>query len=145
MNCIFCDIVAGKSPAYKVYEDDICLAFLDIFPMSEGHVLIIPKEHGALMGDHDEPTRTHVMRVCNRILQALRASDIPCDGAQLMINDGKAANQHVPHLHMHIIPRKKGDSLRMAFMLLCRMLLPPFGKKPRAKMEAVAAAIKAKL
>lgn len=102
--CIFCDIVAGKIPAYKLYEDDDVLAFLDISQVTKGHTLIIPKEHC----DHFlecEPHRLAAImntaqRLGNHIMQRTGAN-----GMHILSNIHAAAGQSVPHFHVHLIPR----------------------------------------
>ncbi len=103
-NCIFCAIAAGEIPSFKVYEDDLVLAYLDINPFSEGHTLVIPKEH--YTGLLDTPTEklqeiiARVQKIAAHIKTAL-----PCDGFNILQNNGEAAGQTVPHLHFHIVPR----------------------------------------
>ena len=136
--CIFCQIVNKKLPASIVYEDDLCLAFMDIFPIKPGHTLIIPKKHGAFLHDLDDGLREHLFKVANAVLQAQRSAGITQEGANLLVNDGKAANQHVPHVHVHVLPRTQGDIGKVAWTFLTRML-NFFGKdKKRAKLDALA-------
>jgi histidine triad (HIT) family protein len=107
-NCIFCAIVACRAPATIVYEDDHTLAFLDIHPSAPGHTLVIPKVHYENLfelqdGDGMLQTIAHVAR-------GLRSSLQP-DGLNVLQANGHAAGQSVFHLHFHLIPRWKGDSL----------------------------------
>ena len=141
-DCIFCDIISGNGPSVKVYEDELCIVIMDIFPMRPGHVLVIPKEHAALIHELSEQSRSHIFSVANRINQAQRKSDLPCDAINLVVNDGKAANQHVPHVHIHLLPRKQGDLSRLAFSFFTRML-NYFGQESRRKrLERMAELIK---
>jgi len=136
--CIFCQIVNKELPASVVYEDDLCLVFMDIFPIKPGHTLVIPKSHGAFLHDLDEKVRQHLFIVATAVLQAQRSAGITKDGANLLVNDGKAANQHVPHVHVHILPRDQGDIGKVAWTFLTRML-NFFGKdKKKAKLDALA-------
>lgn len=110
MDCIFCKIVAGEIPASKVYEDDKCLAFLDINPMMLGHTLLIPKRHAEFLTDIPQKDYaaifSGIQKVVTGILKGLRV-----DGANVLQSNGKAAGQAVPHVHFHIVPRKRGDGL----------------------------------
>ncbi|MFG1793905.1 HIT family protein [Nocardia sp. NPDC049149] len=118
-DCVFCRIVAGEAPATKVYEDDTLCAFLDIRPIARGHMLVIPKVHAAELEDLDADTGSYIFRAGHRLALAIRRSTLAADGANLVLNDGKAAFQTVPHIHLHVIPRKHGDKMRFAagFML----------------------------
>lgn len=103
-NCVFCAIAAGEIPCFKVYEDDVALAYLDINPFAEGHALVIPKAHFTGLLDAPADTLralvTRVQKVAARLKEAL-----PCDGFNVLQNNGPAAGQTVPHLHFHIVPR----------------------------------------
>jgi diadenosine tetraphosphate (Ap4A) HIT family hydrolase len=112
-NCIFCGIVAGNAPASVVYEDDTCLAVLDIRPVTAGHTLVIPKRHAACLADLDEETGAHLFRVAMRLAQAIRQSGLRCEGINLFLADGEAAFQEVFHVHLHVFPRYQGDSFRI--------------------------------
>lgn len=118
--CIFCSIVAGTAPAVTVYEDPDVLAFMDIRPFSEGHTLIIPKEHASGLDDLDPGLGGRVFQVAQRIARALRRSDLPVDGVNLMLADGAAAMQTVFHVHIHAVPRRHGDKLSIARRVLVR-------------------------
>jgi histidine triad (HIT) family protein len=119
-DCLFCRIVRGDAPATRVYEDDDVVAFLDIRPFAAGHTLIVPRRHAAGLADLDPDDGAKVFRVAQRIARALRASSLPVDGINLVLNDGAAAAQTVFHVHVHAIPRQTGDKLKMARRLLVR-------------------------
>ena len=103
-NCIFCGISAGEIPSFKIYEDDEVLAYLDINPFSEGHTLVIPKAHyTGLLDAPDTMLATLVSRV-KQVASHLKAA-LPCDGFNILQNNGAAAGQTVPHIHFHIVPR----------------------------------------
>lgn len=110
--CLFCKINQGAEPSVSVYEDDICKAFMDIFPLGEGHVLVIPKSHAVRLEELDQAVHAHLFRISNRIIEAQREAGFGTEGTNLLINDGKAANQTVPHAHIHLIPRKRGDLIQ---------------------------------
>ncbi|MGW5221685.1 HIT family protein [Nocardia sp. NPDC004085] len=119
-DCVFCRIVAGEAPAAKVYEDDTLCAFLDIRPIARGHTLVIPKWHAAELEDLDAELGAQIFRVGHRLALAIRRSSLAADGANLVLNDGRAAFQTVAHVHLHVIPRRHGDTLRFAKGFLLR-------------------------
>ncbi|MEU8897098.1 HIT domain-containing protein [Nocardia sp. NPDC048505] len=119
-HCVFCRIVAGTAPATKVYEDDTLCAFLDIRPIARGHTLIIPKAHAADLADLDADTGARLFRTGHRLALAVRRGPLAADGANLVLNDGKAAFQTVAHVHLHVVPRHTGDKLSFAKGLLLR-------------------------
>lgn len=101
MNCIFCKIIAGEIPSYKIYEDDVVLAFLDINPDSNGHTLIIPKKHYTDIMDMDDETLTHIFYIAREIKTKLEEK-LHCDGITFVQNNGDV--QEVKHYHLHIKP-----------------------------------------
>ena len=124
-DCVFCQIVDGSAPARKVYEDDAVVGFLDIKPVSRGHTLIVPRTHSAGLADLAPDDGAALMRAGQGVAAAVRTTpltrdDSPADGVNLVVNDGKAAFQTVFHTHLHVIPRHRGDKLRMARSLLVR-------------------------
>jgi histidine triad (HIT) family protein len=114
-NCIFCDILAGLAPANFIHRDDLCAAFMDIRPVNPGHVLVVPCTHAALLSELDENTVGRMLQVAQRVDVALRASGIKCEAVNLIISDGAAAGQEVPHVHLHVIPRFRGDGHHFRF------------------------------
>lgn len=113
--CIFCDILEGKSAASIVFEDEIVTAFMDIQPVNTGHVLVVPNYHAAYLADLDEETGGHMFRVTQRIAAAVRQTDIRCEGVNLFLADGEAAMQEVFHVHLHLFPRYVGDGFSLKF------------------------------
>ncbi len=110
MDCIFCKIVAGLIPSLKIYENDYALCFLDIGPLADGHVLVIPKKHYSRL---DEMSGDEVAAVA-RVLPGLADAVVRATGAQgynILQNNGKVAGQLVDHVHFHIIPRMPEDGL----------------------------------
>ncbi|HYD58739.1 MAG TPA: HIT family protein [Noviherbaspirillum sp.] len=116
--CLFCKIVGKTEPAVHVYEDATCIAFMDIHPLGKGHVLVIPRQHAQKLDELDVATRMHLFAVCDRIVGAQRRAGLGVNGTHLLLNDGKATNQHVPHVHFHLIPRTGTDSLGFFFRML---------------------------
>lgn len=119
--CLFCRIATGEETASKIYEDDHCFVFLDLFPIREGHTLVIPKLHGVLLEDLPADVQAHLIQVCEKVMRAQKATDLGIKAHNLMLNDGKAANQHIPHVHFHLIPRMGGDVLGVVMGLVLRM------------------------
>ncbi|UCD87600.1 MAG: HIT family protein [Desulfobacterales bacterium] len=110
MDCIFCKIVNNEIPSIKVYEDDRVFAFMDINPLNEGHLLVIPKAHAATIHEISEADFVAVTSATHKLATAVKKALNP-KGINLMQLNGKAANQVVPHLHVHIVPRWSGDGL----------------------------------
>ncbi len=109
MECIFCDIVQRKAASYIIYEDEDFIGILDKFPISIGHSLVIPKKH--IERVHDLSLRDFCalyarVYALNRII----TSKVNASASHVSINDGPAANQLVPHVHVHIIPRNENDN-----------------------------------
>lgn len=121
-DCIFCSILAGNDSASVVYDDATCVAFMDLFPMRPGHVLVIPRQHAVFIGELDPATRSHLLEVGNAVINAQKAAGMDCDGNNVFLNDGPAANQHVPHVHLHVLPRKTGDLHKAALSFSTRFL-----------------------
>jgi histidine triad (HIT) family protein len=132
MACIFCDILAGKSPASVVFKDDLCWAFMDIQPVNPGHLLIVPTYHAASLAQLDEASGARLFNVARRMAQALRNSGLECEGINLFLADGAAAGQDVFHVHLHVLPRYSGDGFGFTFG-------PGYGERPaRAALDATA-------
>jgi histidine triad (HIT) family protein len=106
--CIFCKIIAGQIPSYKVYEDEVVFAFLDIGPLVKGHTLVVPKAHHATVME----TPPEVLAAVNARMPRLARAVLGATGApacHVLVNNGPQAMQSVSHLHYHIIPRRAGD------------------------------------
>ena len=113
--CIFCDILAGRAPAEFVYRDEWCAAFMDIRPVNPGHVLVVPIVHTALLTEVDETSTRQMLWVGQQVDAALRESGIRCEAVNLFLADGRAAGQDVMHVHLHVIPRFRGDGHHLRF------------------------------
>jgi histidine triad (HIT) family protein len=103
-DCVFCAIAAGEIPSFKVYEDELVLAYLDINPFSKGHTLVIPKEHSSGLLDTSDETLAALIARVKKIAGHLKSA-LPCDGFNILQNNGEAAGQTVMHIHFHIVPR----------------------------------------
>jgi len=108
--CIFCAIVAGKAPAYRVAEDEFALAFMDLFPVADGHTLVIPKDHAENVFEMEERPMRAVAALTRRVARAIRAEIAP-DGLAVYQANGEAAGQTVWHYHQHLLPRRRGDPM----------------------------------
>jgi len=128
--------VAGSEPASFVYQDQLVVAFMDIQPITRGHLLVVPRKHAVLMHEVDQLSAAQTWQVAARLAEALRRSGLPCEGVNVFVADGEAAFQDVPHFHVHVIPRFTGDGFSLEFP-------PGFGEPVgRPELEAVAAAIR---
>ena len=110
-NCLFCRLVAGELPCYKVYEDDKVMAFLDIQPCSWGHTVVIPKKHFERWQDVDTDIAASVAVALQKVAKIISKKLQP-RAFNICLNDGKGAGQAIPHVHWHIIPRYAGDGGR---------------------------------
>jgi histidine triad (HIT) family protein len=120
MSCVFCEVVAGRSPAIRIFEDDNYLAILDIRPFTRGHTLVMPKQHTTDLTDTPPDTLADMVALGQRIGLAARASELGADGNNIAINDGQAAFQSVFHVHLHVLPRRHGDKLAFARGMVLR-------------------------
>jgi len=111
MPCVFCQIVKGEIPSEKIYEDDRIFAFLDINPINKGHTLVIPKEHYKDLSSTPDYILQELAIATARLAQAVKKG-VGADAFNLRLSNGRIAGQVVPHVHFHIIPRFKDDSLK---------------------------------
>lgn len=136
--CIFCDICEDRLSASIVHRDERWLVFLDIHPIREGHALIVPTTHVAQLNQLEDDARSELMRLAARVMAAQEKAGFSAKGGNLLLNDGVAANQHVPHLHLHCIPRKGGDQIAFGTRLLSRTF-GIFGRKTdRQRLDGIA-------
>jgi len=108
--CVFCKIISGEIPAYKVFEDEKTLAFLDIKPVNPGHVLVIPKAHAQNLEEINPENLVALIQTVKRIGGLLK-DKLQVEGYNIISNNDAIAGQVIPHLHFHIIPRRSGDGL----------------------------------
>lgn len=108
--CLFCNIATGKIPAKKVYEDDKVTAVLDINPGTEGHILVLPKQHVEVLLQMDDELASHVGMVCKQLSQALLQA-FKCEGTSIFVANGPVAGQRAPHGMVHVMPRSKDDEI----------------------------------
>lgn len=123
--CVFCRIRQGKEPASVIYQDERVTAFMDIRPLNRGHVLVIPNSHAADLDELNPDAAADMMRAAQMIAGAIRRSDVKSEGINLWMADGRAAGQTVLHVHLHVVPRYKGDGFGLKFPA-------DYGQEPRA-------------
>ncbi|MBS3118809.1 HIT domain-containing protein [Candidatus Woesearchaeota archaeon] len=111
-NCVFCQIIIGQIPAKKVYEDDHCLAVLEINPAAPGHILLLPKEHHAIMPQIPEEEIGHLFMAAKHLSHALLRG-LKCGGINLFVANGAVAGQKFQHFVIHLIPRKESDGIKL--------------------------------
>jgi histidine triad (HIT) family protein len=133
--CLFCKMVAGQIPVTKIYENNDILAFLDIGPISDGHVLIIPKRHFEKLDQCPPELLAKVASHLGKIAKAVSAA-MNSDGYNVLCNNGRAAGQVIDHLHFHIIPRGAGDGVFSRW---------PSFQYPDGKIQEIATQIREKL
>ncbi len=134
-SCVFCKIVAGQIPASVVCEDEHAIAFMDIGAVNPGHVLVVAKPHVENIFGLDDALAASVMHTAARVARALQRAFAP-DGVNLFQANGAAAEQTVFHFHIHVLPRRSGDGLRLIW---------PVQNPPRAELETNAARLRAAL
>jgi histidine triad (HIT) family protein len=115
-SCIFCRIIGGEEMVSVVYEDDRAIAFLDVQPASQGHTLVVSKEHYETLFDVPEALLTHCMAVAKRIAPGLRRA-VGAEAINVFSANGKAGGQDVLHFHMHLIPIREGQPFALQLPL----------------------------
>jgi histidine triad (HIT) family protein len=135
MGCVFCRILVGELEGTFLHRDDLCSVFMDIRPVNEGHVLIIPNQHAPYLADVPVATAERMMALGKLFAAALRGSGLRCEGVNLFLADGEAAMQEVFHSHLHVFPRYPGDGFGLRFG-------PDSKVRPRAELEAAAERIR---
>lgn len=139
MDCVFCGILAGEVPVSKIYEDENCLAFLDIQPVNSGHTLVVPKRHAAHLAELDAEIGGKLFSAGMRIAAALRQASLRCEGVNFHLADGEAAGQEVFHVHLHVFPRFEGDGFGLRFG-------PAYKQLPaRSELDEIAAGLRAQI
>ena len=113
-DCLFCAIIDGEIPSYKLYEDEYFYVMLDRFPKCLGHTLILPKRHTAHIFDLKTEESQRLFPLAQKIAGAMRVS-LDFTGLNLIQNNGAAAGQEVNHFHLHLIPRYEGDAMAVQY------------------------------
>jgi histidine triad (HIT) family protein len=133
--CVFCEILRGNEPASFTYQDDTVVAFMDVQPITHGHMLVVPREHAVLMADVNETVAMRTFKVARQLASTARRK-LGATGVNLFVADGETAFQDVPHFHVHVIPRYANDGFGLTF--------PEAYSRPpsRAELETIASAIR---
>jgi histidine triad (HIT) family protein len=113
MECIFCKIIAGEIPAVKVLDEELVLAFMDINPSSRGHMLVVPKKHAENIFEISESDLAAMIKVVKRCATAAKEA-LKAEGVTVLQLNGKASDQIVPHIHIHVMPRWENDGLSIS-------------------------------
>jgi diadenosine tetraphosphate (Ap4A) HIT family hydrolase len=134
--CVFCQIVRGEAEASVVHSDDAIVAIMDIQPITQGHMLVLPRDHYVFMKDVPDQIAMRAFRVA-RMLASTSEAVLAAGGVNLFVADGEVAFQDVPHFHIHVIPRYSGDGFGLTF--------PDTYTNPpsRAQLHAIAGALHA--
>jgi histidine triad (HIT) family protein len=114
MSCVFCKILESKISMNKIYETDKVLAFLDVHPITDGHTLLIPKIHVTMLEDLPDDYYFSLFQVLKKLIKPIERAT-GSSASQLSINNGHEAGQIIPHVHIHIIPIKKGSDIRVLY------------------------------
>ncbi|MGZ3425308.1 MAG: HIT family protein [Polyangia bacterium] len=133
MTCVFCGIIDGTTPASIVMQDDQVVAFLDATPLFKGHVLIAPRAHVITLADLPAPSLPHLFGVVQRMSRAVPAA-LGAQGTFVALNN--VVSQSVPHLHVHVVPRTKGDGLKGFFWPRTKYASPEERDEYAAKIGA---------
>ena len=134
--CIFCDILAGNSPGSFVFRDEICTVFLDIQPVNPGHLLISPNQHYSDLASMPPEIGGHLFSIAQKMAGGIYNSQIRSEGVNLFLADGEAAGQEIFHVHLHLIPRFRGDGSGKIFD-------PSYSDlSPRDELDRIAALVR---
>ncbi len=114
MSCIFCKIIKGEIPSYKIYEDENCIAILDINPRAKAHTLVIPKAHVERLDDANISIVSNLFVSVKNTIDLLKKK-IKMEGYNIVVNCGKVAGQEINHLHVHILPRFSKDNIKFEY------------------------------
>jgi histidine triad (HIT) family protein len=133
-HCIFCDIVKGAAEVSVCYEDSESIAFMDIQPVNDGHILVVPRAHYESFADLPASLGAHLFRVATELAPVVRKVSA-AQGINLIVSSGAAAGQDVYHFHIHLIPRKAGDGFAV------QLPFPGSAMPDRSALELYAARI----
>ncbi|MFF4876778.1 HIT family protein [Micromonospora sp. NPDC000668] len=132
-DCLFCAIVRGELEASLVHQDDEIIAFMDLHPVTPGHLLVVPRLHAVGLEDLPEDVGGRMWTQAHRLARALRRSTLRCEGVNMFLADGKAAFQEIFHVHLHVFPRFAGDTFRID---------ADWRRRERVELETTAVAVR---
>ena len=134
-DCLFCRLAAGDGELSLVHQDERTVTLMDIQPVTEGHMLVIPRAHAARLADLDPEDGAQLFRNGQAAAAALRHSGLRWEGVNFFLADGEAAGQDVWHVHLHVFPRFSGDGFQL-------QLPPDYRVRPRAELDSMAAQLR---
>ncbi|MDF1506146.1 HIT family protein [Roseisolibacter sp. H3M3-2] len=134
MHCPFCDIIGGAGEVSVCYEDAVAIAFMDIQPVNDGHVLVVPRAHYERVDDLPRETGLHLYGVATRLMPIIQQVT-GCRDLNIVVSSGSAAGQDVFHFHVHLIPRRAGDGFDVP------LPFPGSAMPDRTRLDAMAARI----
>ena len=133
--CLFCTLAAGEGEVSVVNEDARTITLMDIQPVTEGHMLVIPRTHATYLADLQPEDGAQMFRVGQVAAASLRSSGLRCEGVNFFLADGEAAGQEVWHVHLHVFPRFSGDGFGLRFP-------PDYTVRPRSELDSAANALR---
>jgi len=135
-DCLFCKIAEGAVPASVVYSDEKTIGFLDAQPVNTGHALVIPRAHTRELSELDPEVGGQMFKIAMIIAEGLKRSGLKCEGVDLILGDKWGVSRLYPHVHLHVIPRFKGDGFEQKYG-------PNYGIKPgRKELDKIAEQIR---
>ncbi|MCL1126871.1 HIT family protein [Shewanella surugensis] len=124
MKCVLCEINNNQIDCFSIYKDTHCHAILDKFKLNCGHVLILSQSHKQSITELTNIERQHLMNMASNVSLAMKKANHKIKDIHFLINDGPGAYQHIPHVHLHLIPRYQFDTLYLLFNILTRFINP---------------------
>lgn len=137
-SCLFCDLIAHQRPASWLIDEPLVVAFLDLFPVAEGHALVAPRRHIVRLEELSAEEQAALMRAVIRVQRAQQAVGLQAAAHTVWVNDGPGSGQHVPHAHVHVVPRHKGDLLQVVGRYAATMINRVGAKGRRASLDRLA-------
>jgi diadenosine tetraphosphate (Ap4A) HIT family hydrolase len=134
-DCLLCRLTRGEAEVSVVHDDERTVTLMDIRPVVRGHMLVVPRRHAASLAELDENDGAQLFRLAQLAAAALRASALRCEGVNLFLADGEAAGQEIFHVHLHVLPRFRGDGFGLRFP-------PDYSVRPRTELDEAAAALR---
>lgn len=134
-DCLFCKLAAGEGEVTVVHQDSRTVALMDIQPVTQGHMLVIPRAHATYLADLVPDDGARLFLVAQQAAVSLRGSGLRCEGVNFFLADGEAAGQEVGHVHLHVFPRFAGDGFGLR-------LPPGYAVRSRADLDSTASTLR---